>query len=93
MTVLIAVAATLFIVLFGVVGAVVGWLSCERYLTFHMQEPHEYEDLFENNPHPELFDAEGQLDRGQYYVINFPPDFDPDTDKFYIDDSGEDESY
>ena len=94
MTVLIATAATLFVVLFGVVGSVVGWLACERYTAYHFQEPHEFEDLFENNPHPELFDVNGELDRGEYFVINFPDNFDPETDKFYIDEPGdEDELY
>ena len=85
------IIAALFSILFAVVGSIVGWLACERYLAYHTYEPHDYEDLFENNPHPELYDANGEIDRGQYFVINFPPDFDPETDKFFIDDSGEEE--
>ena len=54
---------------------------------------HEFEDLFQNNPHPELFDAEGNLDRGEYMVINFPPDFDPETEGWYLENPDEDETW
>ena len=86
------IIAALFAILFGIVGIVIGWLACERYIAFvteMMQEPHDFEQLFQKNPHPELYMEDGEIDRGEYYVINFPPDFDPDTDAFRIDEEGD----
>ena len=80
--------AALFSALFLLVGLTIGWIVCEKYITFLQltaEEPHIYEDLFESNPHPELFDAEGNIDKGEYLSINFPPDFDPETDTFFIE--------
>ena len=51
---------------------------------------HEFEDLFVNSPHPELFDKDGNLDRGDYLVINFPENFDPETEGWFIEDPEED---
>ena len=39
---------------------------------------HDFEELFKKNPHPELFDEDGNLDRGDYTAINFEPGFDPE---------------
>ena len=52
---------------------------------------HEFEDLFQNNPHPELFDSEGNLFRGDYTVLNIPPGFDPETESFYIEEPEDEE--
>ena len=80
--------------LFLIVGALAGWLSAERYMAWvqlQLEDPHEFQELFDANPHPELFDSEGNIDKGEYWTINFPHDFDPDKDSFYIEDpeSGE----
>ncbi len=40
---------------------------------------HDHEELFQKNPHPELFDEDGNLDRGDYTTITFDPGFDPDN--------------
>lgn len=75
--------------LFLAVGLIVGWLGAERYLAYLTHEEHEFEELFEQSPHPELFDAEGNLFRGEYMVVNFPPDFDPAEDGWYVEDPDE----
>ena len=35
-------------------------------------------ELFRENPHPELFDADGEINRGDYITMMFDPGFDPD---------------
>ena len=40
---------------------------------------HDFEELFEKNPHPELFNEDGELDRGDYMMITFEPGYDPET--------------
>lgn len=88
--------AFLFSFLFLIVGTLAGWLLCEKYVTYMqlmLAEPHEYEELFENNPHPELFDAEGNINRGEYWVVNIPPDFDPEKDTFYLEDPDSDDEW
>ena len=86
----------LFSTLFLLVGSIIGWIAAEKYVALLLKEipePHEFEDLFQNSPHPELFDAEGNIDRGEYIVINFPPDFNPETDSFFIEDPDEDQFF
>lgn len=61
-----------------ILGVVVGWLSAERFHDFMEKTRHHYEELFEKNPHPELYDEDGELDRGDYMVINFDPGYDPE---------------
>lgn len=88
----------------ALVFALVGWIASEKYFT-HMAvlqaklqleqhnallNRHEFEDLFVNSPHPELFDKDGNLDRGDYLVINFPENFDPETEGWFIEDPEED---
>ena len=63
--------------LFLIVGIVVGWLSAERFIAFMEHKRHDFEDLFEKNPHPELFE-DGKIYRGDYTSISFDPGFDPD---------------
>ena len=88
--------AALFSLLFLVVGVLAGWFFAEKYITYlqlMMEEPHEYQELFEENPHPELFDTEGKLYKGEYWSINIPPDFDPEKDTFRIEDPESDEEW
>jgi hypothetical protein len=60
-----------------VVGIVGGWMAAERYIAFMQHIEHDFETLFKNNPHPELYDDEGNIDRGDYMAITFDPGFDP----------------
>ena len=61
-----------------IVGFIAGWVGAERYVAFMQHTEHEFDNLFKKNPHPELFDDEGRLDRGEYMSINFDPGFDPE---------------
>ena len=77
--------------LFFVVGITIGWISSERYTAFMNHIEHEHEKLFKKNPHPELFDEDGSLDRGEYITMVFDPGFDPEkwdpeTDITEVDD-------
>ena len=74
-----------------VMGLVVGWLAAERYVAFMQHTEHDFEELFKKNPHPELFDNEGKLERGDYMAINFdvgfdPEKWDPETDIHELDE-------
>ena len=83
----------LFSVLFLAVGLLLGWLGAEKYLAFMIAAqtpPHEFQEIIDKNPHPELFDKDGNLDDGEFIVINFPPNFDPEVDGFFIEDPDED---
>ena len=42
------------------------------------REAHPHDELFRENPHPELFDSEGELFRGEYVSLNFEPGYDPE---------------
>jgi hypothetical protein len=68
----------LFSVLFLIVGVLGGWFAAERYIAFITATTHEFEELFEQNPHPEIFDKDGNLHRGDYTVISFDPGYDPE---------------
>ena len=69
---------SLIAVLAFIVGVTFGWLAAERYIAFMQHVEHDFEDLFKKNPHPELFDDEGNIDRGDYMAITFDPGFDPE---------------
>ena len=62
-----------------ILGITIGWLSAERYIAFMQHTEHDHEELFQKNPHPELFDEDGNLDRGDYTTITFDPGFDPEN--------------
>jgi len=68
----------LFSFLFLLVGFIGGWMGAERYTAFMQHIEHDFETLFKKNPHPELYDDEGKLDRGEYITMVFDPDFDPE---------------
>ena len=61
-----------------IVGIVAGWMGAERYIAFMQHTEHDFEELFKKNPHPELFDDDGKIDRGDYTTITFDPGFDPE---------------
>jgi hypothetical protein len=68
----------LFSILFLIVGVLAGWTAAERYIAFMQYTEHEHEELFRENPHPELFDSDGEINRGDYITMMFEPGFDPD---------------
>ena len=70
--------AILFSEVFLIVGVVVGWLSAERFREYLEHNRHHFEDLFEENPHPEIYNKNGEIDRGEYMSLNFEPGYDPD---------------
>jgi len=82
---------------FCLIGIIGGWIASEKYQAYLMMVAageHEYEDLFQNNPHPELFDENGNLNRGDYMYIEFPPGFKPEDMKdYYIGEIDEDDEY
>lgn len=61
-----------------ILGAVVGWIASEKFHEYKNYTRHHFEELFEENPHPELFDDKGNLNRGEYMTLNFDPGYDPD---------------
>ena len=68
-----------FILVLGfIVGVILGWLGAERYIAFMQHVEHDHEELFKKNPHPELYDENGNLNRGDYMAITFDPGFDPE---------------
>ena len=69
----------LFSVLFLTVGVMAGFIANEKWNQYLQKEKHEFDDLFKENPHPELYDKDRNLDKGTYIAINFDPDFDPDS--------------
>lgn len=68
----------LFSINFLLVGVVIGWLGSDKYREFVNHTTHEFDELFQANPHPELFDKDGKLNKGDYMYINFDLGYDPD---------------
>ena len=71
---LIAVIATITLIL----GFTVGWLSNERYIAFMEREEHHYDELFRENPHPEIFGKDGEIYKGEYINVSFDLGYDPE---------------
>ena len=61
-----------------ILGGVVGWIASEKFQEYKDQTRHHFEELFEENPHPEIYTKEGKINRGEYMSINFDPGYDPD---------------
>lgn len=61
-----------------VLGFTVGWLASEKFNAYLAFERHDFEELFQKNPHPELYDEEGKIHRGDYMNITFEPGYNPD---------------
>ena len=72
------VLIAIFVLMGMILGFTVGWLSSERFQAYMAFERHDFEELFEKNPHPELFDDDGKLNRGEYMNVTFEPGYDPD---------------
>ena len=64
--------------LFLVVGFISGWVGAERYIAFMQHMEHDFEELFKENPHPEIFNKDGEVDRSDYITLTFDPGFDPE---------------
>ena len=60
------------------IGLLAGWVASEKFNEYVSFRRHHFEELFEKNPHPELMDEEGNIDRGEYITLNFEPGYDPD---------------
>ena len=69
----------LFSVISLLIGFTLGWLGAERYLALLEFNRHEFDDLFVNNPHPELFDKNGNLHKGDYLWADFDLGYDPES--------------
>lgn len=70
---------TLFVidVLFLLIGIAFGWAMRYVYdevLDALYVEPHPYQHIFETNPHPELYDKEGAVYKGDYITASFSDD-------------------
>ena len=61
-----------------VVGVAVGWIGSVNFMAYLEHKRHDFEDLFDKNPHPEIYEENGEVYRGTYMNINFEPGYDPD---------------
>ena len=61
-----------------VVGVAVGWIASVNFMAYLEHKRHDFEDLFDKNPHPEIYEENGEVYRGTYMNINFEPGYDPD---------------
>ena len=68
----------LFSVLFATLGFIVGWIGNEKYTALLQKESHEFDQLFEENPHPEIFDKNGNVNKGEYMFVKFDLGYDAD---------------
>lgn len=66
----------LLAILFLLTGIIIGWLGAERYISIISYTPHEFENIIRENPHPEIFDKKGKLNRDDYLSIQFEPGYD-----------------
>ena len=72
--------------LFLLNGIMLGWIGAERYIAFIAKTRHEYEELFEENPHPELYDKNGKIIRNDYMTITFEAGYTPETGSIEVVD-------
>ena len=68
----------LFSVLFASVGLIIGWIANEKYTAYMLKEEHEFDHLFEENPHPEIYDKDGNVNKGEYMFVRFDLGYNPD---------------
>lgn len=61
-----------------IVGALSGWFASEKYTAFMQKSEHEFDELFEENPHPEIYNKKGEINKGEYITMVFEPGFDPE---------------
>ena len=72
-----------FTVLFSVLFATLGFISGlvrerEVHSSDSQKESHEFDQLFEENPHPEIFDKDGKVNKGEYMFVKFDLGYDAD---------------
>lgn len=62
-----------------ILGFMLGWFVNDRFSEYLAKEAHEFDQLFKNNPHPEIFDENGKVVKdSDYMTLVFDPGFDPD---------------
>ena len=61
-----------------VAGVAVGWIGAVNFMAYLEHRRHDFEELFEKNPHPELYEENGKIYRGEYMNVTFEPGYDPD---------------
>lgn len=66
----------LFTILSLIIGFTTGWLASDKYKEFVYVTRHDFDTLFEQNPHPEIYDSQGNIDRGDYLSLNFELGYD-----------------
>ena len=71
---------TLFSILFLLVGILFGIIGNERFREYVAWNTHEFDKLFKENPHPEIYDKKGKLIKEDYLALNFELGYDPDSD-------------
>jgi hypothetical protein len=67
----------LVFVLTLLIGVIFGWIIRYVYdevLDTLYKEPHPYEHIFNSNPHPELYDNNGDVFMGDYITAKFDED-------------------
>ena len=75
------IAATLFLVFLN--GIIIGWVSHDVFIKYIDDSQQPFNKLFQENPHPELFNDQGKIIKDDYMALNFelgysPDDFDPE---------------
>lgn len=75
----------LFSILFLLVGIILGIIGNERYREYVAWNVHEFDKIFKENPHPEIFDKKGRIIKEDYIAMNFELGYDPDEDWDYED--------
>lgn len=77
----------LFSLLFLLVGFMLGWFGNEKYTALIDFEPHEFEKIIEENPHPEIYSKDGKINREDYLTVSFELGYDPSEDGFDGEDN------
>ena len=70
-----------YIALFQLVlmaGLGIGWVAAVNFIAYMEHTRHDFEDLFEKNPHPEIYEDDGKIYRGEYMNLIFEPGYDPE---------------
>ena len=60
------------------IGIILGWLGNDKYTAIVLSQEHEFDELFQENPHPELYGKDGKINKGEYISLNFEPGYNPD---------------
>ena len=68
----------LYAQLFLIVGVLAGWFASDKFKEYAEKTRHHFQELFDENPHPEIYNEDGDIDKGDYMVVNFELGYDPD---------------